>query len=209
MCNRIRYQLRSCCLLREPQLEKEALPSAEVEAATVQTLGSEAGEKLRASTYVAISESSVQLRPLRVTYVVISSCNGKEQTSSDHRGSGGVGGRRVTSAQAQVDNSLARVLAGVVGSPLHTLNNARHGSASLAVKNLHGHKARALRKTVATSSNSTSAVSSMAVAVSVLAVDSVGTPGGTALEISVPDINTGINDIGSNAGSGGRVIVVV
>jgi hypothetical protein len=52
-------------------------------------------------------------------------------------------------------------------------------------------------------------VSSVSISVSVRAVDSVISPSGTSTKVRVTKVDTGINDIGIDAGAGGGIVDVV
>ena len=83
--------------------------------------------------------------------------------------------------------------------PLDALHDIGHGTGAVGSENLDSIDIGLLGDTILLATNGTRAVSAVAIAINVLVTlrDSLA-PLGTALEVNVLDVGTGVNDIGIN-----------
>lgn len=83
------------------------------------------------------------------------------------------------------------------GGPLDTLNDIRHGTRATGSQDLDSVDIGLLGNTILLASNSTGAVSSVAVAVNVIVtLGNSLSPASTAFKVDVVDVGAGINNIG-------------
>lgn len=131
------------------------------------------------------------------TYVVVSSGDGHEDTSFLGAGDGIVVSLAERTTQAKVEGSLSESVpgSGVGNTPVNTLYDASGRAGASSGKDLDGDNVGLLSNSVCSASEGTSCVGSVAVAISVVVVDGVGSPADTASEFRVADINTGVNTI--------------
>lgn len=117
--------------------------------------------------------------------VVVTGSNGKEDSGRDHVGGSGVHGRRSATTETHVGNRAVGAASGarVGGDEVHAGNDTRSGAGTRGAENLDGVDVGLLGDTVGGSANGTSDVSSVTVAVRVVAVDIVGEPCSTATEL--------------------------
>lgn len=87
------------------------------------------------------------------------------------------------------------LLSGSGGRVGDTTNDVGHGTASIGAENFHGDEVGTLGNTESGTSNGTSAVRAVTVAVLIDVVRDGLAPGGTTLEVDVLDIDAGINDV--------------
>jgi hypothetical protein len=108
--------------------------------------------------------------------VAVTSGNSKEETSGDSRGSGGVNSGRLAAAEGHGANGTTSASSTgllVVGRVVNACNDTRVGSRAAGVKDLDTEELDRFGDTVAPGANCSGTVSSMAIAISVLAVTSV------------------------------------
>lgn len=142
--------------------------------------------------------------------VVIASSDGKVNAGIDSGVNGGIEKRSLASTKGHVgDGALETLALTVLGSldlgemavtgEFNTLDDISHGAGSVGSENLDGVDVSLLGNTVLLTSDSTRAVSSVTVAINILITswDSL-TPLGSALEINMLDVGSGVNDVGIN-----------
>lgn len=117
--------------------------------------------------------------------VVVASGDTEEDAAAHERGSGRVERGRVATAQGHVDDdTVGAAAAGRVGdNKVHAADDARVGARAGRVEDLDGVELGLLGDTVLGSADGAGAVGSVAVAISVAAVDKVASPGGTATKV--------------------------
>jgi hypothetical protein len=154
--------------------------------------------------------------------VAVSSSDGEGDTGVHGLSNSAVDGGRVCSSERHVGNGT--LSSRVLGGPLDTSNDSRVGSRSSGIEDLDGNEVDTLGDTVVGSSNGPSNVSSVSVSlyrldfanislskityIRVRGVDSVVSPSGTSSEFVVGDLDTSVDDVGSNTRSCSRVVDV-
>lgn len=136
-----------------------------------------------------------------MTYVVVSSGDSHEDTSFLGTGDSIVASLAERAAQAKVEGGFSESVlgSGVGNTPVNTLDHARGRTGASSGKDLDGDNVGLLSNSVCSASEGTSGVGSVAVAISVVVIDGVGSPADTASEFRVVDINTGVNTINGDA----------
>lgn len=140
--------------------------------------------------------------------VIVTGSNGKVHANSDSLVNNTVQSDRFAASQAHVSDTslealsvtllgLANRLQVAFGGPLDTLNDIRHGTRATGSQDLDSVDVGLLGNTVLLASNSTRAVSSVAVAVNVVVtLGNSLSPASTAFKVDVLDVGTGVNDVG-------------
>jgi len=142
--------------------------------------------------------------------IVVTGSDGVGHTDADRVLDSADQGSRATATERHVGNrgSGARLVS--IGDIVNSRDDASNGSASVGSQHLDGDEGNLLGNTVELASNSAGYVSAVAVAINVLSIDGES-PGGTAFEVNVVDLDTGINHIGIDTltSRGGVVVVTI
>lgn len=143
--------------------------------------------------------------------VIVTSSDGSDDSSFNQVGDGGVNTSVETTSQRQVGNRWATAGSLLGGSPVDSVDDSSERSRSEAVQDLNGDDRRVLGNTIDVTSNSTSNVSTVSIAILVGGISEVGSPGGargsSVAEFVVSDQNSSVNDVSINSQTG--VIVIV
>lgn len=146
-----------------------------------------------------------------VTYVLVTSSNDGDNTSSDNSIDGTVDCLGETTTQGHVHDSLATntALLAVVNNELHALEDIRVLATSISTEDTDSNEVDLLGNTESSTANGAGDVASVAVLISHDIVVEVGAESGTALEFSVSDPDTGVDNVGSDTFASGVVKDIV
>lgn len=100
---------------------------------------------------------------------------------------------------SKLGTSSSELLSSRTSCPCNSRDNVRHGTTAIGTEHLDGDDICFLGDTILARGNGTSAVRTVAIAI---LIDVVGrdslTPGSTALEFGVDDVDTSVNDVDVN-----------
>jgi hypothetical protein len=142
---------------------------------------------------------------------IVTGGNSHENTSRDGVGDSSVDSSGLATSERHAANSTVGAAAGlsVVGNVVDTSNDTRVGSRTTGVENLDSVELGRLGDTVGLRTDSTSAVSTVAIAIGVRAVTSiVGEEGSTTLKLGVSGGDTSVDNVHTSAGAGAAVVGV-
>lgn len=134
--------------------------------------------------------------------VFVTSGNSEGDAGSDGSLDGFVDSIGDRAAQRHVSDGRLAAGDGGVGDPFNAANDAGVGTRAIAVQDLNGNDGDLLGNTIGRTTDGTSDVSAVAVAIIVVAITSeVDAPDGTAGELGVSGQDTSVDDISINASS--------
>jgi hypothetical protein len=142
---------------------------------------------------------------------IVTGGNGEEEASRDSVGGSSVNCRRLGTAKRHAADRAVWAAAGfcIVGGEVDASNDPRVGAGTAGVKDLNSVELSSLGHTVSLRAYSTSTMSSVAVAVGILAITGViGQEGGTAFKLGVSSINTSVDNVNTSASSGSAIVGV-
>lgn len=191
-------------------------------------LGAEPGEVRAVSRYRLLVLVIHSMNESRFTHVLVASSHNGDNASLEESLDGTVDGRREVTTQRHVHNSLALLssLLDVVNDELHALENARVAAAARSIQDLDSNKIGLLGNAKGSTGDGTSDVAAMSVLIVILVfsqprtspftmlkshdstydiVNEVASESGTALKLSVSDLDTSVDHIGHNALASGVV----
>jgi hypothetical protein len=149
--------------------------------------------------------------------IVVTSSNGKVNASLDSSVDGKIKGRRLATTKRHIGGRtleslgvLLDLLGVRLGGKLDTSNNVGHGSGTVRSKDLDGDDVGLLGNTVLGATNSTRTVGSVTVSILVgIARGNSLTPLGSASEVVVSDIDTGVNNVRGHSLSSNVIVEVL
>jgi len=143
--------------------------------------------------------------------VRVTGCDSKEDTGLNGGGDSVIHGLVLTTTERHVGNGTLGAVTGwrIGGNVIDTSNDTSECTGTARIQNLNGVQLRLFGHSICDSSNSTSNVSTMAIAVKVLTISSeVLEPLSTAFKLRVIDFDTGVNHIAAGSLSSRAVIGV-
>lgn len=144
--------------------------------------------------------------------IVVTSSDDKSDTGVDSSVNSRVDGGRVTTTKRHVGNGLPgdALGPGIASDPVDTSNDTRVATGSRRAQNLNTNEVDTLSNTIARAADSASNVGAVAVAISSrLASDSVVAVRCAATKVRVRDVDTSVDNVGSDTGAGSGIVNVL
>lgn len=142
--------------------------------------------------------------------VLVASSNSHEQTSRDSVGNSGVDSSRLAATQGHAADSAGGAAAGstIVDSKVDARDHTRVGTRAISAEDADAEELGLLSNTIGLATDGTSAVSAVAVAISVGAASIVGDLESAALEVGVGGVDTSVDNVDTSVGASRGIVGV-